>query len=538
MSNPIFRKVFSFITDSSVWLTDALPLEVYSSKSKRVRALVDDIYAEICLKIEVSSPARTKEAIKTVLINLWIGASFNRPVRYSRDRGAFSSPRRYGQLFFKYDRFIPVIDTLSGLGYIQQKIGFFIFDKDVGFQTRMWATKSLIKRFEDVGLCECGFFNEEKPKEPIILKDDKKDKIQYPETPKISKMRAQVERYNNFIDNSKITVVLNKEVPVTIRFLLLFLYQYVIKGTIRINTVNLLKLDPPNQYLNQYHHNTNSVHYHNILSTMTKRKHWKHQSVLPFARITETMMLHDYLSDVNLIVRAFDDFNSSEAFLNQSVLLNDIGIERIEFQLVYECLHRVFNDASFSRGGRFYGALHQSIPKEMRRYIQIDGQSTVELDYSAFHIMMLYHMAGIDYQDDPYSICEGPGLRKIYKAVGLIAINAETEQKAYGAISEELEGRRLNAPKRNKPIVCLVNAFKQAHMPIKKHLFSGVGTKLQNIDSVIMNSILTRLLEMNIVGLPIHDSVIVQTQYQDILKTLMVEEYQKRMGFTPIVDVK
>ncbi|MCM2286536.1 MAG: hypothetical protein NDI81_17255 [Desulfobacula sp.] len=464
LSNPVFQKVFSFIAGSSVWLTDALPLEASASKSKRVRALVDEIYSEICQKIKVSSPARTKEAIKTVLINLWIGAYFSRPIRYSRNRNDYKSGKRYGLLFMKYDRLIPVIDTLSGLGYIQQKIGFFIFDKKFGFQTRMWATELLIKRFEDAGLCECGFFNEEKPKEPIILKDDKKDKIQYPETPKISKMRAQTERYNDLIDNSKITVVLNKEVSVTIRFLLLFLYQYVIKGTIRINTVNLLKLDPNNQYLNQYHHNTNSVFYHHILSTMTKMKQWKHQPVLPFSRITETTMLHDYLTDVNVIARAFDDFSSSEAFLNQSVLLKDIGIERIEFQLVYEYLHRVFNDASFSHGGRFYGALHLSLPRDLRRYIQIEGQDTVELDYSAFHIKMLYHMAGIDYQDDPYSICEGPALRKIYKAVGLIAINAETEQKAYGAIGEELKDRGLEAPKRDKPNISLVNAFKQAHI--------------------------------------------------------------------------
>ncbi len=281
-----------------------------------------------------------------------------------------------------------------------------------------------------------------------------------------------------------------------------------------------------------------NIYHHTILSTMTQKKRWNGKSEGPINGFAEAMRLHHYLADVNVIVRAFDDFDQANAFLNQTVLLKDIGIDHLEFQLAYEYLYRVFNDGSFSRGGRFYGALHLNMPRDIRRFIQIDGQPTVELDYSAFHIKMLYHKAGIDYQDDPYSVCEGPDLRKEYKAVGLIAINAENEKKAYGAIREELKDKGLKVPRRDKPIVSLVNAFKQAHLPIEKYLFSGVGTRLQNIDGDIMNTILARLLEMDIVGLPVHDSVLVPGRDKDVLKTLMLEEYQKQMGFTPSVDIK
>jgi len=538
LSIPLFRKVISAVSGSSAWLTDAMPLKVYRSKDKRLRLLVNIIYSEIIQHIEVQTPAKTKEAIKTVLINLWMGAVFNRPIRYSRNRNDYKSGKRYGRWFMKYDRLIPVIDALKYLGYIKQKKGFRVFDKEFGFQTRMWATEALLQRFEDAKLCDYGFFTGDKPKEPIILKDGNKCKIQYVETPRISRMRAQIEKYNNCIDNSKITVVLDGEVTVSIRFLIQFLYQYVIKGTVRINSINLIKLNPPNQYLNQYHHNTNSVLHHNYLYTMTKKKHWDDMTVVPIHGFTEAMMLHNYLADVNVIVRTFDDFDGANAFLDQTVLLKDIGIDHLEFQLAYEYLHRVFNDGSFRHGGRFYGALHLSLPRDLRQFIRIDGQPTIELDYSAFHIKMLYHMEGFDYQGDPYSACEGPALRKIYKAVGLIAINAENEKKAYGAITKELKGKGLKAPRRDKPIVSLVNAFKQAHLPIRKHLFSGVGKKLQNIDGDIINSILTRLLEMDIVGLPVHDSVLVPERGKHILEALMVEEYRKRIGFNPIVEVK
>ncbi|MCM2284591.1 MAG: hypothetical protein NDI81_07420 [Desulfobacula sp.] len=56
-----------------------------------------------------------------------------------------------------------------------------------------------------------------------------------------------------------------------------------------------------------------------------------------------------------------------------------------------------------------------------------------------------------------------------------------------------------------------------------------------------MNSILARLLEMDIVGMPVHDSVIVPAQHKNVLETLMVEEYQKHKrlnGFKPVVDIK
>ena len=65
------------------------------------------------------------------------------------------------------------------------------------------------------------------------------------------------------------------------------------------------------------------------------------------------------------------------------------------------------NRGSFKFGGRSYGALHQSLRKELRPHIHINGNGTVEVDYSAYHIRMLYHKEGIDFREDPYVVCEG-----------------------------------------------------------------------------------------------------------------------------------
>ncbi len=479
--------------------------------------------------MKVSNKARTKDAIKTVLLNLWMGTLLNRPTRYSRNRNDYKSGRRYGRLFMKYDRLIPVINTLVYLGYIKQKKGFLVHDKEFGYQTRMWATNALIQRFEDAGLIDYGFFTGDKPKDPIILKDSQKRKIQYVDDRKTNKMRAQVKQYNSCINGSVVTVVLDGIATVTMRFLLQFLYQHTIKGAVRIVTVNLINQNHI-PYHNKYYPNTNSIYYHNTLSTMTKREHWRHLPVVSLPEFMEAMMIHNYLADVNAIVRAFESFEDANEFLNQTVVLQDIGIEHLEIQLVHEHLHRVFNDGSFSRGGRFYGALHLSLPRDLRPFIHIDGQPIVELDFCGLHINMLYHMAGIDYQGYPYRNCEGKDMEGHYKAVGLISINAENEKKAYGAIKDELKKRGLKAPDRKRPIASLVDIFKQAHKPIQRHLFSGIGTTLQNIDSDIMNAILARLVDKGIDSLPVHDSIIVPAQHKDTLRSLMIDEYQKRMG--------
>jgi len=87
-------------------------------------------------------------------------------------------------------------------------------------------------------------------------------------------------------------------------------------------------------------------------------------------------------------------------------------------------LHRVFNRGDFNLGGRFYGAHWQNIGERER--IKINGEDTVELDYAAMHIRLLYAEAGKPPPRDPYDVDGWP--RKQIKLALLIAINARTLQ--------------------------------------------------------------------------------------------------------------
>ena len=234
-------------------------------------------------------------------------------------------------------------------------------------------------------------------------------------------------------------------------------------------------------------------------------------------------------------LRKITNKQERKAFLDQKHRLKEFGIEFLIFRLVKEGLHRVFNRSSFDCNGRAYGALHQQLPKDLRPLVYIDGSPTLEIDFSAYHILMLYHLQGIDYPEDPYTVCGGPELRKAFKTASLIAINAPNIKKAYRAIDGKFKEKNIPLPKVKKPLKYLVETFKAKHQPIANSICSDAGIKLQNIDSHIMNAVLMRLMDMGILGLSVYDSVIVVEEFAEIARGIMIEEYQKVFGFKPRV---
>ena len=526
------------------WLEDAVPLNVYGSKSKRLRGLVNRVYEEVATVIKVSNASKTKDAIKTELINLWFAKFMGKPVRYSRDRSAYKKDRRYGQLFFKYDRMVPVIDALEQLGYVEQANGFYVSDEGRGRQSRMWATPKLWQQFFTHRLREPDFFHVRRPEEVIILRDKTKFKheVGYANTPAINQLRAELERYNDFLNEHQITVNLHGPAEIDYRFLVETLYHGIVNNSIVIQSIVLSTTvsSPTRPYVHLFNPipyqsiKSSSVPYHSISITMTQKKLPESTSVVYLRDFqAQVDLMTDYLSDLARHVASIPDTDHANDFLSERFPLREIGVEYLELRLAHEYLHRVFNRKSFKLGGRAYGAVHQSIPSEIRPCVFIDGQPTIELDYSAYHPLMLYHLERIDYQDDVYSACEGPEMRDIYKVASLVAINAENEDKAYGGISKKLKKEGIPLPAGEKPLVRLVSRFKEAHPRIDKYICADMGVRLMYLDSRIMNNILMKLMDQDILGLSVYDSVIVAEQNRGILYQLMMDEYEKIMGFKP-----
>jgi len=535
------------------WLKDAVPMDAAQSSCQRLRSLVDALFEEITPLIKVSSKSRQKEALKTTLMNLIRAHQLDRPVRYSRDKNRYTRDRRYGKLHFKYDRLIPIIKELKKLGYIEQSSYYFDHEKKEGLQTRMWGTDKLWTLCQEYRLIQSFPLIPELPEdeEIIILRNENKQDIGYRETPQTRQMREDLERYNAFVDRHEIIVRLDGSTIVDNRYLVENLYGSIRNGKVWIksakfnNNHNKYNFTIPIPFFKK-HKKLFNINPSNIINKLIDTIQTIRTSSITNTKqsiILLRVLLRRFWSDAHLFQKDLEKrsyeisripWKTRQDVLAEEFLLRDIGVDELVFVLDHEHLRRIFNRISRKCGGRAYGAIRQDmLRKYMRKDILIDGQPTTEIDFSAYHILMLYHQADIDYPNDPYTVCEGPEKRQIYKAVGLIAINAESNKSAYGAIRDELHDRGIPAPRRDKPLKTLVRKFREAHKGIEHHLFSDVGIELQNIDSKIMNAILVRLMGHGILGLSVYDSVIVPEQHEAFTREVMTEEYQNEMGLKP-----
>ncbi len=188
-------------------------------------------------------------------------------------------------------------------------------------------------------------------------------------------------------------------------------------------------------------------------------------------------------------------------------------------------LRRIFNNESFDQGGRFYGGWWQEIPSEYRKFIEISGKRTIEIDYSGFHPRLLYAQEGIDYTSDPYGMpvtgIPAHETRGVVKVAFNILLNASTEAKAVHAIRKEY-------PQYSKTVKEIIAAIKRTHQRIAHHLHSGVGLELQRLDSDILQNIMLMMArEYGVLVLPVHDSFIVRTGYDDEMRDAMEQCYKR-----------
>lgn len=223
---------------------------------------------------------------------------------------------------------------------------------------------------------------------------------------------------------------------------------------------------------------------------------------------------------------------------------HELALDGLSWPVQEASLARIFNrgDPSFECGGRHYkGWWQYACEKEERSEIRIDGEPTVELDYSGQHIYMLYGLhAHRQYRGDPYEVQGGPPtprLRELSKLAFLIAINARSKQSALAAITNEATKKLGFTPKREE-LEWLLGALIDKHEPIRDRVMKDDGIRLQGIDSDIMAKVLNRATRSDTPVLPVHDSVICRERDQEAVEAWMKESYAERIGFEAEVKCK
>jgi hypothetical protein len=204
-------------------------------------------------------------------------------------------------------------------------------------------------------------------------------------------------------------------------------------------------------------------------------------------------------------------------------------------------LYRQFNNGSFQEGGRLYGGWWINTPSNLRSRITINGRHIVELDFSGCAIRMLYHQRGIDYKDDPYWL-EAVAAYEIDQSLksghfrdGIKALTQALINDRSGGRSEQIE---LPDGVSFRPYFTrseIRRMIEHKHAPIADTFGTGAGLHLQRKDSDLALSIVTKLMELGIVVLPIHDSFITTKERKEDLLSLMNDEYKSLFGFFPLI---
>jgi hypothetical protein len=190
-------------------------------------------------------------------------------------------------------------------------------------------------------------------------------------------------------------------------------------------------------------------------------------------------------------------------------------------------LYRVYHDTDFTTGGRYYGGWWQTIPREYRKHIVINGKATVEIDYSGFNPAILYASEGLELPDDPYSPILGEKYRNLAKKLFNALINAKSDPKGPPrGVKIKFDDQLLSWEQIKERIY-------EVHAPIRQHFCTGVGLWLMHEDSVLATGVLHYFANMGVPCLPVHDSFLVHHGYEEELKNKMMELFIERYGSVP-----
>ena len=206
-------------------------------------------------------------------------------------------------------------------------------------------------------------------------------------------------------------------------------------------------------------------------------------------------------------------------------------------------LRRLFkedDEGRVYRNGRFFGGAWQNMRKVDRPRLLIDGQRTVELDFSAMFPRALYHSLGMEYEGDPYEI--GGLDRKLWKAVFQIALNA-SKQGRNTALRNKLDKdfreenelqdqvRRVRSDPKH-----YFQVLENYHPQLAGHLYDRrTSDQLMWRESKVAKRLLTWAVQVNTPLLPIHDSFIVTVDQRGELEAGMRMSYRDEFGFNPVI---
>jgi len=181
--------------------------------------------------------------------------------------------------------------------------------------------------------------------------------------------------------------------------------------------------------------------------------------------------------------------------------------------------------------GRMYGAFWIGMKKDRRQYLRIDGEKLALLDFNSMNVNLGYYLAGEEppVNEDLYDLtehlCGYDGSKQWRGAV----------KKFFSSIwfcTNHTMPKDIFFPKKKLKYNDVYYAILRKHPNLRKVLARRkIGYEMARLESDIMVEILLRLKGLGIVGLSIHDGLMVRQSIATEAREVMAKVSAERLGF-------
>jgi hypothetical protein len=258
--------------------------------------------------------------------------------------------------------------------------------------------------------------------------------------------------------------------------------------------------------------------------TCPEIKGYSKSILLDYPETTETMTLRAKVEELNRFLASADI-----RFVDDGLGDVDASNRRMRRRFSGDVDEET---TAFNRHGRLYGGFWQNLSKDRRAAIRISGEQTALLDFSTMFTRLAYSRVGATPPSgDLYAV---PGLEQHRDAVKLL-INAMFFD----------DFKRTRWPKdadRALPEGWTVSRMRKAilrhHAALEPVLSTGIGMELMFKESEVMVEILTELMRREVVGLGLHDGLIVAASAAATTAQVMGTIAQRMTGLLMPVALK
>ena len=195
------------------------------------------------------------------------------------------------------------------------------------------------------------------------------------------------------------------------------------------------------------------------------------------------------------------------------------------------CFNRVYSER-MGQGGRMISGI-QHIPRGERYSIKIEGDDTVEIDFSSLHPNICYAQEGKKAPEDCYVIDAAP--RSVAKLMLVTALNAANRTAAMRSVRFEAmkDGRDLS----EIDLEAAFSELEDLNSGIAHRFYTSAWKELQHLESRVMLEVMGHFSRQGIIALGVHDSAIVKEEYEEELREVMVREFKAVLSTTNTINL-